>query len=103
MSVALTAGTAGKFETRFFHMVFENQFGMCKGHFGPINAMAFHPNGRQFCTGGEDGYVRIQILDDDYFAEDEDDEILKGFSREELLGEIEAEKRDGAGAAETKA
>ena len=31
----------GKFETRFFHMVYEDEFGCVKGHFGPINASTF--------------------------------------------------------------
>ena len=38
MSVTTTAGKVGKFETRFFHMVYEEEFGIVKGHFGPINA-----------------------------------------------------------------
>ena len=38
MSVTTTSGKVGKFETRFFHMVYEDEFGTVKGHFGPINA-----------------------------------------------------------------
>lgn len=38
MSVTTTAGKVGKFETRFFHLVYEEEFGSVKGHFGPINA-----------------------------------------------------------------
>lgn len=38
MSVTTTSGKVGKFETRFFHMVYELEFGTVKGHFGPINA-----------------------------------------------------------------
>jgi len=38
MSVTTTAGKVGKFETRFFHLVYEEEFGCVKGHFGPINA-----------------------------------------------------------------
>lgn len=38
MSVTTTSGKVGKFETRFFHLVYEEEFGCVKGHFGPINA-----------------------------------------------------------------
>lgn len=42
MSVTTTAGKVGKFETRFFHLVYEEEFGTVKGHFGPINARTYH-------------------------------------------------------------
>lgn len=38
MSMTTTSGKVGKFETRFFHLVYEEEFGCVKGHFGPINA-----------------------------------------------------------------
>jgi translation initiation factor 3 subunit I len=38
MSVTTTSGKVGKFETRFFELVYETEFGSVKGHFGPINA-----------------------------------------------------------------
>jgi WD40 repeat protein len=38
MSVTTTSGKVGKFETRFFWLVYEEEFGTVKGHFGPINA-----------------------------------------------------------------
>jgi translation initiation factor 3 subunit I len=41
MSVTTTSGKVGKFETRFFHLVYEEEFGCVKGHFGPINACTF--------------------------------------------------------------
>jgi hypothetical protein len=37
----------GKFETRFFHMIYQEEFGRVPGHFGPINALAIHPTGRR--------------------------------------------------------
>jgi len=67
MDVTTTSTRIGKFDARFFHMVFEEEFGRVKGHFGPINSVAFHPDGKSFSTGGEDGYVRIQAFDPSYF------------------------------------
>uniref|UniRef100_W5M395 Eukaryotic translation initiation factor 3 subunit I n=1 Tax=Lepisosteus oculatus TaxID=7918 RepID=W5M395_LEPOC len=52
---------------RFFHAAFEEEFGRVKGHFGPINCVAFHPDGKSYSSGGEDGYVRIHYFDPQYF------------------------------------
>jgi translation initiation factor 3 subunit I len=56
MSVTVTAANQGKFETRFFHSIYEEEFGRVKGHFGPINAIAIHPRGLSYASGSEDGY-----------------------------------------------
>ena len=45
MNVTTTSARAGKFETKFFHLVFEEEFGSVKGHFGPVNSLAIHPDG----------------------------------------------------------
>lgn len=80
MSVTTTAGKVGKFETRFFHLVYQEEFGTVKGHFGPINALDVNPNGRSYASGAEDGYVRLHIFDKDYLEmkdpvpEEEDDD-----------------------------
>ena len=63
MEVTRTASESGKFESRFFHLIFEEEFARLKGHFGPIQSLAFHPDGRSFATGAEDGYIRIQSFD----------------------------------------
>lgn len=52
--------------------VFEEEFARFKGHFGPINTLAFHPNGNCVVSGGEDGYVRVQEFDTDYLKFDYD-------------------------------
>ncbi|EFJ07495.1 hypothetical protein SELMODRAFT_269383 [Selaginella moellendorffii] len=58
---------AGKFEAKFFHKIFCDEIGGVRGHFGPINALAFNPDGRSFSSGGEDGYVRLHHFDPDYY------------------------------------
>lgn len=67
MDVTTTSTRVGKFDSRFFHLVFEEEFGRVKGHFGPINSVAFHPDGKSYTSGGEDGYVRLHTFDSSYF------------------------------------
>jgi len=67
MDVTTSSTRIGKFDARFFHLVFEEEFGRVKGHFGPINSIQFHPDGRGYASGGEDGYVRVHQFDDSYF------------------------------------
>jgi len=67
MDVTTTSTRVGKFDSRFFHLVFEEEFGRVKGHFGPINSVAFHPDGKSYSSGGEDGYVRVHSFDSSYF------------------------------------
>jgi len=68
MSVTTTSARQGKFETRFWHKVFEEEVGRVKGHFGPINTIAVHPSGRTYASGGEDGFVRLHHYDESYFS-----------------------------------
>merc|ERR1712098_19439 len=67
MDVTTTSTRIGKFDARFFHLIFEEEFGRVKGHFGPINSVAFHPDGKGYASGGEDGYVRVHQFDEAYF------------------------------------
>jgi translation initiation factor 3 subunit I len=66
MDVTTTSTKVGKFDARFFHMVFEEEFGRVKGHFGPINSVMFHPDGKGYASGGEDGYIRVHQFDESY-------------------------------------
>ena len=66
MQVTVTAHQSGKFETRFFHMIYEEEFGRVKGHFGPINALAVHPFGKSYASGSEDGFIRLHHFDSNY-------------------------------------
>ncbi|KAF5206239.1 Eukaryotic translation initiation factor 3 subunit i [Thalictrum thalictroides] len=67
VDVTTTDRRAGKFEAKFFHKILQEEIGGVKGHFGPINALAFNPDGRSFSSGGEDGYIRLHHFDPDYF------------------------------------
>uniref|UniRef100_A0A8R1XM78 Eukaryotic translation initiation factor 3 subunit I n=1 Tax=Onchocerca volvulus TaxID=6282 RepID=A0A8R1XM78_ONCVO len=72
MKVTQTTAASGHFEAKLYHLVFEEEFARFKGHFGPINTLAFHPSGNCVVSGGEDGYVRIQEFDADYLKFDYD-------------------------------
>lgn len=65
--VTTTSTKQGKFDARFYHLIFEEEFGRVKDHFGPINSVAFHPDGHSYASGGEDGYVRVHNFDPSYF------------------------------------
>ena len=79
MEVTTTSTRVGKFEARFYHLVFEEEFArvmhsthfltyylspeQVKGHFGPINSVMFTPDGKGYASGGEDGYVRVHQVE----------------------------------------
>ena len=62
-----TSARQGKFEARFYHKIFMEEIGRVRGHFGPLNYVAVHPQGTSYCSGGEDGYVRVHHFDKPYF------------------------------------
>ena len=85
-----TSGKVGKFETRFFHLVYEEEFGTVKGHFGPINALAINPNGFSYASGAEDGYIRLHFFDKSYL------EIKDPVPEDMIEGEEEEKDPDEA-------
>eukprot|EP00640_Fibrocapsa_japonica_P002234 CAMPEP_0113934916 /NCGR_PEP_ID=MMETSP1339-20121228/2165_1 /TAXON_ID=94617 /ORGANISM="Fibrocapsa japonica" /LENGTH=344 /DNA_ID=CAMNT_0000936889 /DNA_START=93 /DNA_END=1127 /DNA_ORIENTATION=+ /assembly_acc=CAM_ASM_000762 len=72
MSVTTTDSRVGKFETRFYHLVYEREFGRVKGHFGPINALGINPDGKSYASGAEDGYIRLHHFDQSYLDMEDD-------------------------------
>ena len=50
MEVTTTYTKAGKFDARFYHLVLEEEIGRVKGHFGPINNLKFHPDGKRLVS-----------------------------------------------------
>ena len=91
MSVTTTSGKVGKFETRFFHLVYEEEFGAVKGHFGPINALAVAPNGLSYASGAEDGYIRLHFFDKSYL--DMKDPVPEDLQLGEVAGEDEGDAK----------
>eukprot|EP01113_Clastostelium_recurvatum_P048479 TRINITY_DN883_c0_g1_i1.p1 TRINITY_DN883_c0_g1~~TRINITY_DN883_c0_g1_i1.p1 ORF type:complete len:339 (-),score=75.26 TRINITY_DN883_c0_g1_i1:22-1002(-) len=71
-SVTTSRVDNSQFRVRFFHTVFETELGSVPGHFGPVNVLAFSPDGQSFASGGEDGYVRLHHFDEDYLAASSD-------------------------------
>ncbi|KAL0435229.1 UNVERIFIED_CONTAM: Eukaryotic translation initiation factor 3 subunit I [Sesamum radiatum] len=46
-AVTTTHHRAGMFEAKFYDKILAEEIGGVKGHFGPINALAFNPDGRR--------------------------------------------------------
>jgi len=61
-----TQGGSGNFETYLYNYISQDSIGYFKGHFSPVNSIAFHPNGKQIVTGAEEGNARICNLDKSY-------------------------------------
>jgi len=65
--VTTTGSSEGKFEAQLWNVPLGHKIGDLGGHIGPINYVAFFPNGRGFATGGEDGFIRLTDFDEEYF------------------------------------
>jgi len=61
--VTTTRLDTSQFKVKFFHKIFEEELAALPGHFGPVNTLAFAPDG-SFASGGEDGFVRVHNIED---------------------------------------
>ena len=50
MAVTTTSSKAGKFDSKIYHKIFEEEIGGIRGHFGPINAQLL-PGREEFYLG----------------------------------------------------
>ncbi|KAG5575379.1 hypothetical protein H5410_055513 [Solanum commersonii] len=54
-AVTTTDHRAGKVEAKFYDKILTEEIGGVKGHFGPINALAFNPDGKSQSRHGSNG------------------------------------------------
>jgi len=73
--VTTSMSNTEQFQVRFYHSIYEEELGLVLGHFGPVNSIAFNPDGKSFVSGGEDGYVRLRHFPESYFENIEDQRI----------------------------
>jgi len=65
----VTKHKMGGFDVRLINLVYGEDLGSIAGHFGPVNSVAFHKDGRGFVSGGEEGVIRIFRFHDKYFKD----------------------------------
>jgi translation initiation factor 3 subunit I len=64
--VTTTHAKKGGFEILFYNLMFGEELGAIQGHFGPVNTLAFGPNGKVVASGAEDATIRVHKLEEDY-------------------------------------
>jgi translation initiation factor 3 subunit I len=62
-----TTGGSDKFGARFYHKVYGDFLGQIYCHFGTIHRVAFHPSGKGFASGAEDGFAKLHMFEPSYF------------------------------------
>jgi translation initiation factor 3 subunit I len=66
--VTTTAAKEGGFEIKMMNIIHNSSLAEILGHFGTIHTLAFGPDGINFASGSEDGYVHFHKLLPEYFT-----------------------------------
>jgi translation initiation factor 3 subunit I len=65
-NVTTTNAREGGFELLIYNIMYGDELGAIQGHFGPVNTLAFGPNGRLIASGAEDATIRLHKFDEEY-------------------------------------
>lgn len=66
--VTTTKATEGGFEIKLMNIIYNQSLAEILGHFGTVHTLAFSPDGINFASGSEDGYVHFHKLLPEYFT-----------------------------------
>jgi len=66
-NVTTTNAKEGGFDLEFVNFLTGTSSLSLKGHFGPVNTLAFTANGKILASGAEDSTVRLHIIEDEIF------------------------------------
>lgn len=66
--VTTTQATEGGFQIKLMSIIYNESLGDITGHFGTVHTLAFSPDGFNFASGSEDGYVHFHKLLPEYFT-----------------------------------
>jgi len=70
VGVALSRHDTSQFKSCFFHKIYQYELASVEGHFGPVNTLAFSPDGKSYASGSEDGFVRLHHFGKEYLNRD---------------------------------
>jgi len=83
-TVTTAIADSAQFRARIFHTIYATEIGSIAGHFAPVNSITLSPDGKTMVTGGEDGYVRVNPMDNSYFKGMSDEVLFPMGGVEEL-------------------
>ena len=90
-----TTGGSDKFGVRFHHKVYGELLGEVFCHFGTMHRVLFHPSGKGFATGAEDGFAKLHMFENSYFRSPGADPIwIPAAERDEPEDDEEEEEDD---------
>jgi len=67
-NVTNTTSREGGFEILIYNLMYGEEIGAIHAHFGPVNVVAFSPNGKMLASGSEDASVKVHKLEEDYYS-----------------------------------
>ena len=66
--VTTSKASEGGFEIRLMNIIYNQSLAEILGHFGTVHTLAISPDGINFASGSEDGYVHFHKFLPEYFT-----------------------------------